>query len=258
MNTKPLLFPPAVFLAAAGIALLAGCAGTGGAPTRTALLPFSGADSLAYEASRAAEYRIQIGDAFKIDFKYQDELDQARVSVLPDGKVSAVGCENVQAAGRTVAELDAALTGCLAADYLNPDLSIVMIELGVRQVYVMGEVKEPGMLRLPDAGAGVLQAIALAGGFSPDAAKSEVLLVRITSEGYLYRIFDFAHLQKMGLSDPLVADLQPYDIVYVPRSTVGDISYFHQKVLAGALDLTSLFWEVHALFNIDKIDRILR
>ncbi len=52
--------------------------------------------------------------------------------------------------------------------------------------------------------------------------------------------------------------LQAYDVVYVPKSKIGDFAYFTKNVLGGVLNISSLFWDVYAITNIDKVDRLVR
>lgn len=240
------------------LVLAAGCAGGGRAPIRTEIQPFSPHDQALRAAAQGARYRLRVGDSFSVDFKYQDELDQHRITILPDGRFTMAAMEDVKGVGLTVMELDSLVTAHFAKDYRNPELSIIMEALGERQVYVLGEVKFPGQFKLPGEGSGILQAVAMAGGTLGNAATSQTVLIRVTPEGYLYRHCDLSHLEKNGLGDLGYMDLQANDIIYVPRSAIGDFAQFFQTVLPSVLDMSRLYWDVYALRNIDKIDRIVR
>jgi len=111
---------------------------------------------------------------------------------------------------------------------------------------------------MPWKGVGVLQTIALAGGFEDDAHKSETVVMRATDEGFMVRVIDLSNVQDLGFGSLEYLDIQPYDIVYVPRSTLGDFSYVTGALFGSALDITQFFWDVYALVNLDKIDRIVR
>lgn len=244
-------------LTACGLAL-AGCASTGHVTPSTELHPYTGGEQALWDAARNAHYRLRVGDMFTVDFKYQDELDQHHISILPDGRFSMAGMEDVHAAGLTVQQLDSLVTVHFERDYRNADLSIVIEELGEQQVYVLGEVKAPGAYELPKTGSGVLQAVAIAGGYASDAAPGQTVLIRATEQGFLYRRLDLSHLEKRGLRDATVLDLQPYDIVYVPRSAIGDFAHFTENVLGSLLDFTSLFWDVYAIDNLERVNVITR
>ncbi|HPF34739.1 MAG TPA: polysaccharide biosynthesis/export family protein [Candidatus Krumholzibacteria bacterium] len=249
---------------AAGAALLllgaiAGC-GSGGfvEPGETVIIPYTEAEQQMRQEAQNASYRLKPGDQFGVVFAYEPDLNQRGIFVMPDGRISAVGVENVMAAGLTVVDLDALLTEEFGRVYEHPDLSIVVETLGTAQVYVLGEVRIPGEVDLKPGGMGVLQAITQGGGFTDDAAKSETVVIRATDQGYQYRRLDLSKIDKGGLAGVANMDLQPYDIIYVPRSAIGDFDYFNKTVLAGVLNFSRLFWDIYAIVNLDKVDRILR
>ena len=250
-----------LFAIACGAVLAAcgGCGSVGGRqPVKTEIQPFNPAEAELWNAARSAEYTFRIGDVFDISFKYDKELDQKDVQILPDGRMSISGFENVYVVGMTVSQVDSLMTAAFARDYNSPDLTIIMQEFGKSAVYVLGSVNRPGEYDLPEFRGGVLQAVAAAGGFDKTASNSEVLLIRATSEGFLYRHFDLSHLEKQGLPSAEALDLRPYDIIYVPRSPVGDLAAFSEQVLGSVLRFSQLFWDVYAITNLDKIDTILR
>ncbi|MBK9304304.1 MAG: polysaccharide export protein [bacterium] len=241
------------------LAACAGCGSVGGRqPVRTEIQPFSSSEAALWNAARSAEYTFRIGDVFDISFKYDKELDQKAVQVLPDGRMSISGFENVYVVGMTVSQVDSLITAAYARDYNAPDLTIILKEFGKSAVYVLGSVNRPGEYDLPEFRGGVLQAVAAAGGFDKTASSSEVLLIRATSEGFLYRLFDLSHLEKQGLPSAEALDLRPYDIIYVPRSAVGDLAAFSEQVLGSVLRFGDLFWDIYAISNLDKINSILR
>jgi polysaccharide export outer membrane protein len=241
------------------LATCGGCGSTGvGSPVRTEIQPFSPSITESWNAARNAEYTFQAGDTFDVVFRYNKELDQKFVLVLPDGRMSISGFENTRVTGMTVAQVDSLMTEAFAKDYRAPDLTIIVKELGKRYLYVLGSVNKPGEYVLPSVGGGVLQAIAAAGGFDKTASSSEVLLIRATAEGFLYRHFDLSHLEKRGVPAAEALDVRPYDIIYVPRSPIGDLAAFTDQVLGSLLKFDQLFWDIYAITNLDKIDTILR
>lgn len=238
--------------------LIAGCGSGGSHGVRTEVVPFSPEELALRQEAQDARYRLRVGDVLSVRFKYLTELDQHRILVLPDGRISMAGLEGQKAAGLTIDELDAAMTAHFARDYRNPELSVTVDELGPRSVYVLGEVRSPGLYTLPHGGEGALQAVALAGGFGPGAARSETVVMRVTDEGFLYRRIDLGKPEKSGLPHLAALDLQPYDVVYVPRSPIGDLQAFSQTFLSSMLNVGSLFWDVYGVLNLDKIDRLTR
>jgi len=227
-------------------------------PGQVVVVPYTQEESRMIEEAKSASYRLRPGDQFSIIFSYEPDLNQRGVLVLPDGRATIVDAGVVHAAGKTIDEFDMDLTKRLSRVYEHPDLSIVMEELGSAQVYVLGEVTKPGMVELQPGGMGVVQALSQAGGFTDDAAKSETVIVRLTEQGYQYRRIDLGHIEKGGLTAVAMLDLQPYDIVYVPRSALGDLEYFNRTILSSVLNVSRLYWDFYALINLDKVDRILR
>jgi len=249
----------ALLFSLAALALVSGCSSSPNrAPVTTEYFQFSDEERAIRDQSKRAEYRLRVGDSFSVDFKYQDELDQREILVLPDGNITVSGPGVVPAAGFTVTEVDSILTHNYAQDYVNPELSIIVHSIADQQVYVFGEVKNPGLCTLPSGGEGVLQAISVAGGFTKHARKSEVLITRVTEEGFVYRICDLDNLEKIGIQEIAYLDLKPFDIVYIPRSSLGDLAYFSDTVLSSLVKVSTLFWDVYAITHLSKVDRIVR
>lgn len=240
------------------LALTGGCGSAPRLPVRTEFFPFTPQEMALSQAARSARYRLQTGDVFSVHFKYEEMPDQSRVLVLPDGYVTMTGVGELKAVGMTLAEVDSVMTARLASEIRNVELSILIEELGTARVYVLGQVVNPGLHAIPIRGANVLQAVALAGGFGERASSSETVIMRLTDEGYTYMHVDLSHLEKSGPSSIALADLQPFDVVYVPRSAGGDFAAFSDTVLRGVLDINSLFWDFYAVTNLHKIERIVR
>jgi len=250
----------AAALAVLGLLAVAGCGSSGAIPeVRTELVPFTVEQKADLTRARSAQYRLRPGDRLAVDFKYEDELDSSNLLILPDGRLTLPGgVDPVAARGLTVVELDSTLTSLYALDYRDAELSVVVEALAELHVYVFGEVKNPGQVVLQAGGMGVLQAIGYAGGFANSAQPQETVVMRVTPEGFLLRQIDLSHLERRGLFDPLLMDLQPYDLIYVPRSAIGDFDYFAGSVLEGFVNLTDIFWDVYAIANIDKVTNIWR
>jgi hypothetical protein len=98
----------------------------------------------------------------------------------------------------------------------------------------------------------------LAGGFDSDARKSETVILRATDEGFMVRVIDLSNIEQFGFEGLAFFDIQPYDVIYVPRSSLGDLSYVTDTLFGSALKVTQLFWDIYAIANLDKIDRLVR
>lgn len=242
------------------LAIVAGGCGSGGRPpVETQVVPYTQEQLLAREGAKDARYRLRHGDRFSVAFKFEPELDMNNVLVLPDGYIALKGLSQpVRAAGATVEELDQALETAYAADFRNPDLSVLVLELAAPEVYVLGAVRLPGLYKLPEKGRGVLQAVAMAGGFQGGAKQSQVVLMRATDKGFLTRHYDLSDVADEQVSDLALFDLEPYDIVYVPKTGLTEFAETIELVFGSAVKVSRFFWDIYALNNLDKIQTIIR
>ena len=116
-----------------------------------------------------------------------------RVPVRPDGRITVPLLDDVQAGGLTPLELKQVLTQGLRA-YLTiaePDVTVVVIEVNSKRVFVVGEVARPTTLPLSQD-LRVLDAITLAGGFKTYANRGSIKVLRRTKDGGVIEyIFDF-------------------------------------------------------------------
>ena len=220
--------------------VLAGCAGSSGPAVLSEFFEFSPEEQSEIAARSAQPYRIQTEDILKVTVSDQKELREDAALVLPDGAISLVGAGRVKIAGLTVGEADSAITLAYAHNIKEPDVSVVVRETKGTRVYVLGQVRSPGMQTLPSGGMSVFGAVSLAGGFTEDAAPEGTVLVRVNPTGYLVQEVDLTRLDDAGGIGLAMLNLQPLDVVYVPRSRIGDFGYFTKNVLVGLVSLTRM------------------
>lgn len=105
------------------------------------------------------------------------------------------------------------------------------------RVYVFGQVRSQGILRYRDAN-DLLTAIALCGGTTPVAVKADIKIVREYRERQGKPIILSANLDEILKQGDLSQNipLKDGDLVYVPRSVIGDVNEFIE-VLTPSLDL---------------------
>ncbi len=122
------------------------------------------------------EYVIGAADVLVVRVWKNPELS-AEVTVRPDGKISVPLLDDIHAVGLTALELKEVITRELAEYVSNPDVTVVVRDVGSKYIFVLGEVARSGPV-----GAGrevrVLDAIATAGGFGPFADKKRVKIIR--------------------------------------------------------------------------------
>ena len=128
------------------------------------------------EALASGDYRIGVGDVLGIQVWKETDLSRS-VPVRPDGKISFPLIDDLQAAGLTPLELKNVLTEKLKQYLSGPRVTVLVEEVNSYKVYVMGEVVIQGSLVLKSKTT-LLQAISLAGGFSPYAKRDQIIVLR--------------------------------------------------------------------------------
>jgi polysaccharide export outer membrane protein len=118
-----------------------------------------------------------------------DDLTQKGVVVTPDGKISMPLIGEVTAAGLTSNQLASQIASRLKEFKERITVTVSVKEVNSYYVYVLGEVGKPGKYQLKSH-ATVLQALAVANGFTIFAAKNGIQVIRNvhTEDGTLREI----------------------------------------------------------------------
>lgn len=162
--------PGSVLLSALGALALTACAET--------LRERPSAEQLEQTATAAqADYVIGAQDVLVINVWKEQELSLNGVEVRLDGKISVPLIDDIQAAGLTPVQLKEAITERLKEYVAAPQVTVIVTRVGSKNVYIMGEVAREGAIPLQPQ-MRVLDALALAGGFTPFAGKNRVKIIR--------------------------------------------------------------------------------
>jgi polysaccharide export outer membrane protein len=156
------------------------------------------------------EYRIGVEDVVQVTVWKEPELD-VTAPVRPDGKMTVPVAGEIVAKGRTAHELEAEIGQKLMSRIASPVVTVVVKEVNASRVFVIGEVTKPGMYPLRGAMT-VVQALALAGGMTEFAKRSDIVILRRTTAGAQQRL-------SLDYEDALKGDaieLIPGDTVLVP------------------------------------------
>jgi polysaccharide export outer membrane protein len=188
-----------------------------------------------YNVSRLPPYRIQVADRLSIKFQRNPELDQELI-VRPDGRISLPFLDEVQCAGMTPEELKGELERRYKGELAVPDITVLVSGFGGNRVFVDGEVKTPGMLQLA-AGMTMLDAIASSGGFTTSGLREQVILIRKDENGK--PTGHSVDLKKVALGREAEGNvlLQPFDIVYVPRSKIANAGLWVEQYIREMLPI---------------------
>ena len=129
-------------------------------------------------AQSAENYMLGPGDKLRIMVFGEDTLT-GEFSVSGGGQISFPLIGDVQAGGRSVAQVRASIESALRNGYLK-DPRVSAEVLTFRPYYILGEVAKPGEYPYSD-GITVTNAVATAGGFSYRADRAFVFLKRTTA-----------------------------------------------------------------------------
>jgi polysaccharide export outer membrane protein len=123
-------------------------------------------------------YRLGPEDQLRISVWDNKELTLDLV-VRPDGKISMPLLQDVPAEGLTAAQLAADIQEGLSAFIVNPEVTVILLQVNAPKYYIIGYVGHPGTFPLRGE-TSVLQALALAGGLTQFASPRSIKLIRAT------------------------------------------------------------------------------
>jgi polysaccharide export outer membrane protein len=124
-----------------------------------------------------ATYTIAPGDVIGVRVWNQEATSLERARVREDGKISLPLLNDVEVAGWEPTALARLLELKLKTFIVSPVVTVVVHEARPLRVSVIGKVVRPGVFDL-DAGAGVVHALAAAGGLTPFADESGIFVLR--------------------------------------------------------------------------------
>jgi polysaccharide export outer membrane protein len=133
-------------------------------------------DSLPPTATGSGQYVVREGDLLDIRV-YNEPTISTRARVRGDGKITVSLIGDVDAVGKTPGVLGKEIQSRLQTFLNAPSVTVAVDEQQPLSVTVMGEVAHSGIFTLPP-NAGVLQAIASAGGLGEYADDESIYVVR--------------------------------------------------------------------------------
>ena len=160
---------------------------------------------------REDEYVLGPEDVIEV-FVWKEPDLSTTVMVRPDGKISLPLISQLQAGGKTARQLQEEISDGLRQYVDNAVVNVVIREVNSPKISVLGEVHKPDQYKIRHK-VTVLDAIALAGGFTEFAKQNEVLVIRNSSSGFQKFRLNLKRLLKDGTGEPFY--LRPFDTVYV-------------------------------------------
>ena len=220
-----------IVLVSAGAASIAACADKRGGP-----IPYSetfAAPDAPTIVPLEAGYKIAPLDTISVKvFKMPDLSGDYEVDLA--GQISMPLIGEVSAVELTTAELDRRLTDKLGERYLeNPDVSVGVKASTRRSVTVDGAVNKAGSFPITGP-VTLMQAVAQAGGTSPEANARRVAVFRQIQGKRQAAAFDLISIRRGQADDPAI---YPGDIVVVDGSGIKEV----QKQIMNSLPILSIF-----------------
>ena len=167
---------------------------------------------LAHAANPAIpEYRLGSEDVIEVFVWKQPDLT-ATVVIRPDGRISLPLTNELEASGKTAIQLQKDITERLREYVTQPIVNVIVKQVNSLKISVLGEVRKPDVYRIKNQ-VTVLDAIAMAGGFTDFARPNRVIVIRNAPFGTQRIKVNVKQVVAEGSKAQFY--LQPQDTVYV-------------------------------------------
>ncbi len=208
--------------------LLAGCSSTPEVLTG----PVPAPPNQGFAVTPSFDYRIGPGDILRINVFRHPELSSAffkastpGTPVDGNGTIALPFLDPIPVNGDSVFQVRDKVAQGLSEYMVNPKVDVAVIEFHAHRVYVVGEVKNPGMFVL-DRSITAQQALALAGGFTNFSYRDEIALIRGPVKPENVTLFNADEVDPRS-SMVLQAD----DIIFVGRRAFSGVGQAFQDLV---------------------------
>jgi polysaccharide export outer membrane protein len=160
--------------------------GTGASQSTASVSRPSAAGSAPLPASAPPGYVLTSNDYVSVEVFGEDDL-RTSGRLNPEGNLSVPLLGSVHLAGLTLTQAASRLTELYGRDYLvNPKVNVMLLGFAKRRFSILGQVGRPGNYEMPEgspSGIDLLEAVALAGGYTRIAAPERITVRRHTASG---------------------------------------------------------------------------
>jgi polysaccharide export outer membrane protein len=178
----------------------------------TCLLPLQAADAPSIPASgQTLEFRLGPEDVLEV-FVWKEPDLSTTVTVRPDGKISLPLAGELDASGKTATQMQQEVTEKLAQFIKQPMVTVIVKQINSLKISVLGEVRKPDVYKIKNR-VTVLDAVAMAGGFTDLARPNRIVVLRKTPAGPARFIVNVNQLVEDKNGTPFY--LEPLDTIYV-------------------------------------------
>lgn len=136
--------------------------------------------------SAPSGYRLSANDQVSVEVFGEDDL-RSNGRLNGEGNLSLPLLGSVRLAGLTLTEAATRLTELYGRDYLvNPKINVALVGYAKRRFTILGQVNRPGSYEMPEGNPGgvdLLEAVAMAGGYTRIAAPDRISVRRRRDRG---------------------------------------------------------------------------
>jgi protein involved in polysaccharide export with SLBB domain len=136
--------------------------------------------------SAPAGYILSPTDQVTVEVFGEDDL-RTSGRLNPEGNLSVPLLGSIHLAGLTLTQAASKLTELYSRDYLvNPKVNVTLLSYAKRRFSILGQVNRPGSIEMPDSspeGIDLLEAVALAGGYTRIASPERITVRRQNASG---------------------------------------------------------------------------
>lgn len=180
-----------------------------------ASLPYVWVDDAPIVADELVAYRVAARDVISVKVWNQDSMSLERARVREDGRISLPFLKDVLAMGLTPNQLAESLQESLVTFIVDPIVTVTLEERAPLTVSVLGEVAAAGTYTVQRP-AGVLHAIASAGGLNAFADRDGIFVLRRVAPTIAPTRIRFRYRDLVGGGTPAAGFLlQSGDVVVV-------------------------------------------
>jgi len=158
--------------------------GSGSQPATT--LSGAAAPSSSMGTTAPAGYILSPNDQVAVEVFGEEDL-RTNGRLNPEGNLSVPLLGSIHLGGLTLTQAASKLTELYGRDYLvNPRVNVSLLSYARRRFSILGQVNRPGSIEMPEGsqdGVDLLEAIALAGGYTRIAAPERITVRRHNATG---------------------------------------------------------------------------
>src|SRR5438132_8536398 len=148
--------------------------------------PAAAAPALPPGVSAPSGYILSANDQVAVEVFGEEDL-RTNGRLNGEGNLSVPLLGSIHLAGLTLTQAASRLTDLYARDYLvNPRVNVMLVGYAKRRFTMLGQINRPGSYEMPDGspeGIDLLEAVAMAGGYTRIAAPERISIRRHSSSG---------------------------------------------------------------------------